>query len=565
MNAEQLLEHFDRVCDAPDAIPQLRRFILDLAVRGKLVEQDPNDEPAAELLKKIIAEKEHLLNKGSIKQQFVSPDKKKDPVPYSIPLNWLWVRFGDIIIDADAGWSPKSASFPRSGDYWGVLKVSAVTWDKFRPTENKQLISDVLNPEKVQIHVGDFLISRANTSDLVAKCVVVNEEPKNLILSDKIVRLCITNQCNKIFLCFFNNNSESARNYYAEKASGTSHSMKNVTRSVIYDLPIPLPSLAEQHRIVAKVDELMALCDQLEEAQAKREHRRDRLVSASLHRLHQSAASNDYEPALFYLNHLPRLTNRPEHIQQLRQTILNLAVQGKLVEQDSNDEPANILLKLDQKGSHVMEARNTHREIWPWDIPLSWNWFRLESICEQITDGEHATPERIHEHQVPLITAKNVRDGFMDFTYTDWVSYETASKAWERCHPIVGDILLVCVGATTGRLCILRKKKDMVLVRSVALIRPTTTIDVDYLALALSSPLCQSEIWEKVKVTAQPCLYLNRMKSLSIPLPPFAEQHRIVAKVDEIMTLCNQLEFQFDIAYTTHCRLLDSILHDAFT
>jgi type I restriction enzyme S subunit len=144
------------------------------------------------------------------------------------------------------------------------LKVSAVSWDKFNPDENKQLLPGATFPESAQVYMGDFLISRANTSELLAKCVIVEKQPKNIILSDKIVRLYITKYCEKKFLCFVNNHSTYARSYYASKGSGTSDSMKNVSRPIIYALPIPLPPLAEQHRIVARVDELMALCDQLE-------------------------------------------------------------------------------------------------------------------------------------------------------------------------------------------------------------------------------------------------------------------------------------------------------------
>jgi type I restriction enzyme, S subunit len=130
----------------------------------------------------------------------------------------------------------------------------------------------------------------------------------------------------------------------------------------------------------------------------------------------------------------------------------------------------------------------------------------------------------------------------MDFRNTDWVSLETAKKAWARCRPSVGDILLVCVGATTGRLCVLREARDMVLVRSVALIRPTSIINVGYLSVALQSPMAQSQIWKNVKVSAQPCLYLNRINSLLIPVPPIFEQSRIVAKVKELMGLCDEVE-----------------------
>ena len=120
----------------------------------------------------------------------------------------------------------------------------------------------------------------------------------------------------------------------------------SVSRQQIDDIPVPLPPLAEQHRIVAKVDELMALCDRLEAAQTERESRRDKLAAASLHRLNNGANADEFrEHARFHLRHLPRLTTRPEHIQQLRQTILNLAVRGQLVPQDPNDEPASELLK----------------------------------------------------------------------------------------------------------------------------------------------------------------------------------------------------------------------------
>jgi type I restriction enzyme S subunit len=243
------------------------------------------------------------------------------------------------------------------------------------------------------------------------------------------------------------------------------------------------------------------------------------------------------------LRHFDRISDAPDAIPQLRRFILELAVRGRLVEQDSNAGSAsyvnlNLAKRLRSRG--VPEREDS--AICPNEIPASWKWQRLEILTDQITDGEHATPPRIDGQQVPLVTAKNVRNGFMDYGDTDWVSFETAQKAWGRCRPIVNDILLVCVGATTGRLCILREPADMVLVRSVALIRPKSTLNVDYLALALRGPVCQAQMWAKVKVTAQPCLYINRIKSLPVPLPPLAEQHCIVAKVDELMALCDLLE-----------------------
>jgi type I restriction enzyme S subunit len=276
------LRHLSRLTTRPEHIQQLRQAILSLAVRGQLVPQDPNDEPASELFNRIQAQKARLVKEGKIKPPPL-PATPEDKMPFRLPTDWEWVRFGELIIDADAGWSPKSEGFPRSGVKWGVLKVSAVSWNKFLPEENKQLLPGIRPPEAAQVHAGDFLISRANTSELVAKCVVVDKEPRNLILSDKIVRLQIAERCSKKFLCMVNNHAEYARSYYAEEASGTSLSMKNVSRSVIYALAIPFPPFSEQRRIVAKVDELMTLCDQLEAQLTTNQTENRHLLDAILH------------------------------------------------------------------------------------------------------------------------------------------------------------------------------------------------------------------------------------------------------------------------------------------
>lgn len=257
-----------------------------------------------------------------------------------------------------------------------------------------------------------------------------------------------------------------------------------------------------------------------------------------------------------------RISKAPDAIPRLRRFILDLAVRGRLVEQSPSGEPVSVARTSNPRNLGDQSVNAGKRDdLWPFELPSSWQWCTLGHISEQITDGEHATPPRINERQVPLVTAKNVRDGFMAYDDTDWVSFETANKAWARCRPTFGDILLVCVGATTGRLCVLRETKDMVLVRSVALIRPAPPINVDYLALALRSPMCQGQIWKKVKVSAQPCLYINRIQSLPIPLPPLPEQDEMVAKVSEFMALCDRLEAAQQEGQRCRDRLTAATLH----
>jgi type I restriction enzyme S subunit len=282
-HARFALDNLPRLSTRPEHVPQLRQSILNLAVRGRLVPQDAKDEPVSDLLRRFQAARERLFKDGRIRKQIEVSKLATNEEPFDLPTGWQWVRFGEIIYDSDAGWSPRTESFPRSGDFWGVVKVSAVTWDKFLPEENKQLLPGVTPPAGMQIRRGDFLISRANTSALIAKCVVVENEPTKLVLSDKIVRLDVAAECNRTFLRIVNNHAEHARSYYAQEASGTSLSMKNVSRPAIYGLAIPLPPLAEQNRIVAKADELMTLCDRLEAQLTTTQTESRRLLEAVLH------------------------------------------------------------------------------------------------------------------------------------------------------------------------------------------------------------------------------------------------------------------------------------------
>ncbi len=258
-----ITQHFGELYSVKENVAELRKAILQLAVMGKLVPQDPNDQPASELLKEIEEEKERLVKAGKIKQSKPLSEIKLKEIPYKLPKSWKWVRLGDVSLFSDSGWSPQCLSEPRSGQEWGVLKVSAVSWGDFRPEENKALPQGIEPKPECEVRAGDFLISRANTNELVARSVVVKVSPFHLMMSDKIVRFNLSQKNNKDFINF-TNLSQFSRDYYARNASGTSSSMKNISREVMNNVPIPIPPLAEQHRIVAKIAQLMALCDNLE-------------------------------------------------------------------------------------------------------------------------------------------------------------------------------------------------------------------------------------------------------------------------------------------------------------
>ncbi|MEZ0139804.1 MAG: restriction endonuclease subunit S [Candidatus Reddybacter sp.] len=281
-----LFEHFDTLFTTQHSIDQLKQTILQLAVMGKLAPQNPNDEPASELLKKIAAKKEQLLEDKKIKKQKPLPSISDEEKPFELPEGWGWCHLDDLALHSEAGWSPKCENIPRERGKWGVLKVSAVTWGEFRPDQNKQLPSHLESKPEYEVKENDFLISRANTAELVARSVIVpDDSEKYLMMSDKIIRFSFSDDNYPEYINLVNNSLWS-RQYYSRVAGGTSSSMKNVSRKQIQMLCIGLPPLKEQHRIVAKVNKLMALCDQLKarlnEAQITQLHLADALAEQAV-------------------------------------------------------------------------------------------------------------------------------------------------------------------------------------------------------------------------------------------------------------------------------------------
>ena len=279
-NWSLVAEHFDTLFTTEASIARLRQTILQLAVMGRLVPQNPDNEPAARLLERIAAEKAQLIKDGKIKKQKPSIAITDEEQFFSLPEGWTWCRIDHLALHSEAGWSPKCNDTPRTDDHWGVLKVSAITWGKYRPAENKQL-PDHLEPRpEYEVQPNDFLISRANTADLVARSVVVPETaPEHLMMSDKIIRFVFSSEVSSHYINLYNN-CRFARDYYASVAGGTSSSMKNVSRQQIQSLVLPLPSLAEQQRIQVRVNELMALCNTLQQQVQQTQTTQQQLASA---------------------------------------------------------------------------------------------------------------------------------------------------------------------------------------------------------------------------------------------------------------------------------------------
>jgi len=262
---------------SPDDVALLRQACIELAMRGRVVAPSRSEGTGHDLLSQILEERRKAGRPRT--SQETEADAAVFEQPFAIPAHWTWTRWADLVTSSEAGWSPQCATRPRGVDEWGVLKVSAVSWDRFDPDENKALLPGVKPRQECAVRVGDFLMSRANTAALVGRSVVVTEQPTRLLMSDKTVRCHFSPRVDRSFMNYYNR-TDTARRHYVANASGTSDSMKNISRGAILDLPAPLPPLAEQKRIVAKVDQLMSLLDDLEAKLRKQEDLATRLAEA---------------------------------------------------------------------------------------------------------------------------------------------------------------------------------------------------------------------------------------------------------------------------------------------
>ena len=401
---EHLLTHFDRIADAPDAIPRLRRFILDLAVHGKLVPQDPNDEPASELLKRIAAEKARLVKAGKIKK--TKPQLPFfDDTPFKLPDGWAWSTVGEICSKTGSGSTPRGGKNTYREEGIVFLRSQNVYDDGLRLHDVAYI--DAATHAKMSgtvVHPADLLLNITGGS--IGRCCRVPDDFDEANISQHValIRIAVHGLQDYVHRLILSPYFQ-AFIFGEQTGAGRGGLPKNKMDLI----PLALPSLAEQHRIVAKVDELMELCDRIEAARVERKAARDQLTTASFVRLN----TPDPDPATFKnhaafaLNNFTPLTTRPDQIEALRQTILNLAVRGKLVPQEPNDEPASELLKRIREWQIEAIAQKQIRaprkslklirhDESPYLRPNGWEWARLgEVIYIQSGDGLTAANMRV--------------------------------------------------------------------------------------------------------------------------------------------------------------------------
>ena len=547
-------------------IKKLRELILELAVRGKLVPQDPNDELARVLLEKIAKEKARLIKEGKIKNQKPLPKISEAEKPFDIPDSWEWTRLGDV---TNYGISDKTAPGSVDADTW-VLELEDVEKETSRLLQKVRFADRQFRSSKNFFCKGDVIYGKLRP--YLDKVIIADEDG---VCTTEMIPLRGYDNITPHYLRFVMKSP-----YFIWYANESTHGMNlprmgtDKARLALF----PMVSEAEQHRIVAKVDELMALCDQLEQQQTETNATHQTLQETLLATLTSAADQGEFAKAWQRIaNHFDSLFTTEQSIDQFKQTILQLAAMGKLGPQDPNDEPASILLeKIAEEKARLIKKGKIKKqkplsEITedekPFELPEGWKFVRLERLCKLITKGSSPKWQGVAYTDDPddvlFVTSENVGSHVLKLDSKKYVE-KKFNEVEPRSILEKGDFLMNIVGASIGRTAIYNIDDLANINQAVCLIRGfSQLLNSQYLLNFFNSEMCVSYMFDKQVDNARANLSMGNIAKFVIPFPPLAEQHRIVAKVEELMELCDALKNRLNDAQTAQVQLADAIVEQA--
>lgn len=485
---------------------ELKNSILQLAIQGKLVEQRPEEGTGEELYRQIQAEKQRLIKAGTVKKEKPLPEITEDEKPFDIPESWMWVRLGDCTSYAQR----KEKISPDSivGSMWS-LDLEDIEKDTGKIVNRCSADKRGIVGDKVHFFKGQVLYSKLRP--YLKKILVA---PEDGICSSELVPFAAYGDIDARYLATF-----LKAPYVDFIINSVTYGVKmpRVGTNTMVSLLVPLPPFAEQKRIVAKIKELLPYIDRYEQAWSKLEDFNKRFPV------------------------------------DMQKSILQMAIQGKLVEQSPEEGTGEELYRQIQtekqrlikagkikKGKSLPEIAEDEK---PFDIPDSWKWVRLNDICN-ISDGTHQTPTYV-EKGMPFISAQNVKPyRFIPSNYR--IVSEADFRMYNKnVSPQKGDILMTRVGAGIGEAAIIDIELQFAIYVSLTLIKCyKADYDMNYLLQVLNSPIGRQLAKKKTlgKGASQGNLNLVFIRNFVLPLPPLAEQKRIVAKLEEILPLCEKLK-----------------------
>ena len=496
----------------------LKKSILQYAMQGKLVAQDPNDEPASELLKRIKAEKEQLIKDVKIKKEKTLPPITEEEIPYELPQGWEWCRLGSILTKLTDG-AHKTPTYTNSGiPFLSVKDMSTGKLNfsntKFVSKEEHEILYKRCNPQE-----GDLLVTKVGTTGVP----VIVDTDREFSLFVSVALLKFNNELINIKYLYYMILSPLVAEQVRANTKGVGN--QNWVIDKIAQTIITIPPLAEQQRIVEKLEEILPLVE---------EYGKNEEILSEMNKK------------------LPK---------QIRQSILQYAVQGKLVPQNPNDQPASELLKRikAEKEQLVKDGKTkkekplppiTEDEI-PYELPQGWEWVKLRDICEILNGYAFKSDFYVGKSNNQIIRLGNVKNNGLVLEASPTYIPDDIAETAENYLLRENDILVTLTGTRLKRdyfYTSLVENKDikhlnLYLNQRVGCLRFYSGINPKLLNIFLKSKFILDNIFEHETGTAnQGNIGTGATGELLVPLPPLAEQQRIVTKVEELMQIVDKLE-----------------------
>ncbi|WP_261887500.1 restriction endonuclease subunit S [Vibrio aerogenes] len=555
-------------------IKKLRELILELAVRGKLVPQDPNDEPASALLERIEKEKAQLVKDNKIKKPKKLPNISEKDIPFKLPKGWCFSRLESICELITKGSSPKWQGVSYTENPEDILFVTSENVGAFELLlDKKKYVEQKFNeiePRSI-LRKDDFLMNIVGAS--IGRTALYNiDDIANINQAVCLIRSFPQQVSSGFFLTFFNSNT--CVSYMYDKQ--VDNARPNLSMGNISKFVIPIPPLKEQHRIVAKVDELMKLCDQLEQQTEASITAHQVLVETLLATLTNSKNAEELMENWQRISaHFDTLFTTEESIDQLKQTILQLAVMGKLVPQNPADESASVLLEriAKEKAQLVKDKKIKKQKALPpiaddekpFELPDGWEWCRLDDICHGITSGSTPPKSIFHEQAgVPYLKVYNIRNQKIDFEYnSQFVDPDYHSSKLARSILYPGDVVMNIVGPPLGKIAVIPDSyPEWNCNQAIVFFRPIERLFNQYIYTYLMAGTFLDSI-ELIGTAGQDNISVTKSRSIVLPTPPLEEQFRIVSMVNELMGVCEDLKQHVRHSQKTRLKLTNSIVEQA--
>ncbi|MEH2048464.1 restriction endonuclease subunit S [Nostoc sp.] len=549
MKLKTVFENFELLTDAPNAVAKLREIILQLAIRGKLVAQHPNDEPALALLERIKSKKKQLIFSNKTQKLDFNLSDEEDVILESLPVNWYWTNLETI------GWINPRNNLPDDLDVafipmnlipqkYGVV----VQWETKKWGDVKKGFTHFAE--------GDVALAKITPCFQNGKSCVMRGLKNQFGAGTTELHIFrpIDNLTYPEYVLIYFNSVSFIKNAIPIM-TGTA-GQKRVPNSYVAQNPFPLAPLAEQKRIVEKCDRLLSICDEIEKRQQQRQESIVRMNESAIAQLLSSQNPDDFRQHWQRIcNNFDLLYSIPETIPKLRQTILQLAVQGKLVRQDPNDEAASVLLKkinaekakleINKKNRASKEQILTEYGNAPFEIPSNWLWLKVDDLYD-VSGGIQKTPKRTPiSNFFPYLRVANVHRRRLDLSQLEY--FELVEGELERWKLQSGDLLIVEGNGSEneiGRCAIWNAEIDNCVHQNhIIRARPIGHNSQLFTLLFLNSPSGMAEM-RNLAITTSGLFSLSvgKIREILVPLPPLAEQKRIVEKCDRLMSLCDTLE-----------------------